>query len=265
VVAYNATLLLNFCDFSRFAPSRKAVRIGNLWGLPVNFVAFSVVTVIITTGSFQVYGQYIYDPVALVGRIGTTWVLLLGAVTFTIATLGINVISNFVSPAYDFANVVPSKIDFRKGGLIAAGIALVITPWNLYSSPAIINYFLGGLGALLGPLFGVIMIDYFVLRKQQVDVADLFREEGHYTYTKGWNRKALISFVAAGVPALVCALVPAFAVVSSFSWFIGAGIAATVHYLISRNDQTILEAVKAAAATREEVKPLAVLAEEPTT
>ncbi|GAP54941.1 probable allantoin permease [Arthrobacter sp. Hiyo6] len=115
-VTYFSTLMLNFCDFSRFAPSRKAVRTANLWGLPVNFIAFSVVSVVVTAGTFKVYGEHIYDPVEIVGRIDSIWALLLGAVTFAVATLGINVVANFVSPAYDLANAWPSKIDFKRGG-----------------------------------------------------------------------------------------------------------------------------------------------------
>jgi NCS1 family nucleobase:cation symporter-1 len=249
-VTYFSTLMLNFCDFSRFAPSRKAVRTANLWGLPVNFIAFSVVSVVVTAGTFKVYGEYIYDPVEIVGRIENIWALLLGAVTFAIATLGINVVANFVSPAYDLANAWPSRIDFRRGGLIAAMIALVITPWNLFNSPVVINLFLGGLGALLGPLFGIIMVDYYVLRKQRVVVRDLFREEGYYTYTRGWNQKALLSFFVSAVPAVILALLPVFAAVSAFSWFIGAGVAGTVHYFISRNDSSLAESIT--AATREE-------------
>ncbi|MET3176729.1 UNVERIFIED_ORG: NCS1 family nucleobase:cation symporter-1 [Arthrobacter sp. UYCu721] len=247
-VTYFSTLMLNFCDFSRFAPSREAVRSANLWGLPVNFIAFSVVSVVVTAGTFQLYGEHIYDPVEIVGRIDNIWALLLGAVTFAVATLGINVVANFVSPAYDLANAWPSKIDFKRGGLISAVIALVITPWNLFNSPVVVNLFLGGLGALLGPLFGIIMIDYYVLRKQHVLVRDLFREEGYYTYTRGWNHKAVISFLVSAVPAVIFGLVPVFGVLSAFSWFIGAIISATVHYFISRHDTTLAESLAAAIA-----------------
>jgi nucleobase:cation symporter-1, NCS1 family len=121
---------------------------------------FSVVSVLVPACTLTVYGEYIFDPVEVVGRIDNVIVLLLGAVTFAVATLGINVVANFVSPAYDLANVAPKHIDFRRGGLISAIVALLITPWNLFNNPNIINYFLGGLGALLGPLFGVIMLDY---------------------------------------------------------------------------------------------------------
>ncbi|MDQ0261886.1 NCS1 family nucleobase:cation symporter-1 [Sinomonas atrocyanea] len=247
-VTYFSTLLLNFCDFSRFAPDRRAVWTANLWGLPVNFIAFSVVSVVVTAGTYQVYGKHIYDPVEIVGRIDSVWALLLGAVTFAVATLGINVVANFVSPAYDLANVWPEKITFKRGGLIAALIALVITPWNLFNSPVVVNLFLGGLGALLGPLFGIIMVDYYVLRRQHVAVCDLFRERGHYTYRSGWNPKAVASFVVSAVPAVVVALVPAFDYLAPFSWFIGGAIAAVVHWAISRHDTSIAEAVAAAAA-----------------
>lgn len=248
-VAYFATLLLNFCDFSRFAPSRKAVFTANVWGLPVNFIAFSVVSVLVTAGTYTVFGEHISDPVEVVGRIDNAFALALGAVTFAVATLGINVVANFVSPAYDLANLAPEKIDFKKGGLISALIALVLLPWNLFNNPVVVNQFIGSLGALLGPLFGVIMVDYYILRRQQVVVDDLYRMDGFYTYRGGWNPKALISAGVAATPAIIVSVVPAFSTtVGPFSWFIGAGIAGAVHYLISRNDPEILRSVDAARA-----------------
>lgn len=251
-VTYFATLLLNFCDFSRFAPTKKAVWWANLWGLPANFIAFSVVSVLVTAGSFQVFGKHIYDPVDVVARIDSVVALILGAVTFAVATLGINVVANFVSPAYDLANVMPSKIDFKKGGFISAVIALVIIPWNLYNSPVVINLFLAGLGALLGPLFGIIIADYYILRKQRVVLADLYREEGYYHYRNGWNPRALITFFVAAVPTTVLALVPAFGVFSPFSWFIGAGLSLAIHSVIGRNDPSIAASVKAAITLESE-------------
>jgi len=238
-VSYFSTLLLNFCDFSRFAPNRRAVRWGNFWGLPVNFIAFSVVSVLVTAGTFAVYGEYITDPVEVVGRIDNVVVLLLGAVTFAVATVGINVVANFVSPAYDLANVAPRHIDFKRGGLISALIALVITPWNLYNSPDIINTFLGGLGALLGPLFGVIMIDYYALRRQRVDVEDLFREQGRYAYRRGWNPLAVMAFIVGSVPAAVVALTPGLAMWAPFSWFIGAAISGIAYAVLARGRSQI--------------------------
>src|SRR5690242_17578716 len=109
-VSYFSTLLLNFCDFSRFAPNRRAVRIGNFWGLPVNFIAFSIVSVVVTAGSVALYGKAIFDPIQLVERMNNTAVAVVGALTFAIATIGINIVANFVSPAYDLSNVAPGHI-----------------------------------------------------------------------------------------------------------------------------------------------------------
>lgn len=245
-VSYFAALLLNFCDFSRNAPTKKSVFWANAWGLPVNFIAFSVVSVLVTSASFVVYGEYIFDPVELVGRIDNVFALLLGALTFAVATLGINVVANFVSASYDLANVWPAKIDFKKGGLISAIIALLITPWNLFNNPVVVNIFLGAVGAMLGPLFGIIMADYYVMRKQRVVIGDVFRAQGYYTYKAGWNNKAIISFFITSVPTILLALIPAFRVVAPFSWFIGAALAFAAHYFISRNDTSLIESVRRA-------------------
>ncbi len=174
-VSYFSALLLNFCDFSRFAPDRRAVRIGNFWGLPVNFTAFAVVSVTVTAGSLSLYGKAITDPVLLVARVNNKAVLVLAAITFTVATIGINVVANFVSPAFDIANLWPSKVSFRTGGFITAGLALVVMPWKIYSTPVIINDFLGTLGASLGPLFGIMMLDFYLRRPQHVVTDDLYR------------------------------------------------------------------------------------------
>ncbi|MDO5747912.1 MAG: NCS1 family nucleobase:cation symporter-1 [Actinomycetaceae bacterium] len=243
-VTYFSTLMLNFCDFSRFAPSKKAVFHANFWGLPVNFLLFSVVSVMVTAGSFEVYGRHIYDPVEVVGEIDSVLAAIVGAVTFAVATLGINVVANFVSPAYDIANAVPKYIDFKRGGLISAVIAFVILPWNLFNSPAVINIFLAGLGALLGPLFGIIIADYFVLRQQKINVDALFQEHGPYYYNKGWNMKAVLSFAISSVLAVCAALLPQLQVISPFSWFIGAAVSFGVHVAISWNDPAIAEAVR---------------------
>ena len=248
-VTYFATLLLNFCDFSRFSPSRKAVWMANLWGLPVNFIAFSVVSVLVTAGSKQIYGEYIYDPVELVGKIDSPLASVLGALTFTVATLGINVVANFVSPAYDLANAWPSKITFVRGGIISAVIALIITPWNLYNNPIIVNIFLAALGAVLGPLFGIIIADYYLLRRQKVQVSELFKANGMHSFKNGWNIRAVATFVVTSIPSIIVAVVPLSwcKFLSPFSWFIGAVLSFVVHYYVSRNDPYVIRAVEAAS------------------
>ncbi len=261
-VTYFSTLMLNFCDFSRFAPDRKSVWRGNLWGLPVNFMAFSVVSTLVTALTIPVFGldSPESDPVKVVGMIDNVVVLLLGAITFAVATLGINVVANFVSPAYDIANLSPKHLDFKKGGLIAAIVALLITPWNLYKNDAMIGYFLGSIGSVLGPLFGIMVIDYFLLRKQKVVVSDLFREQGHYTYEGGWNMKAVWSFVAAAVPAIVVQVLnvawgdlatgfpEAIHMIAPFAWFFTAAIAGVVYYVVMKDDTRLADSIRAADA-----------------
>ncbi len=238
VVAYFSTLLLNFCDFSRFAPTERMVKVGNFWGLPVNFLAFSLVVVIVTGGSQTVFGRAVTDPVEVVAQIPNTFVLIVGALTFAVATVGINIVANFVSPAYDFANAAPRHITFERGGLITAVLALLVTPWNIYNSPVAVNYFLGGLGAFLGPLFGIIIVDYYLVRRGRVDVDALYREgdTSPYWYQGGVNRRAVGVFVIAATVAAIVALVPAFGVVAPFSWFVGAGLSGALYWAMARRD-----------------------------
>jgi NCS1 family nucleobase:cation symporter-1 len=236
VVAYFSTLLLNFCDFSRFSPSERMVKRGNFWGLPINFTAFSLVTVVVTAGSVAVFGEAITDPVEIVARIPNTLVLIVGAVTFAVATVGINIVANFVSPAYDLSNVAPKYIDFKRGGVITALLALLVTPWNIYSSPVAINYFLGGLGAFLGPLFGIIIVDYYLVRRGHVDVGGLYREgaASPYWYRGGVNRRAVWVFGITAAVSIIIALVPAFGVLAPFSWFVGAGLSGALYWVVAR-------------------------------
>lgn len=235
VVAYFSTLMLNFCDFSRFAPTRRSVIVGNLLGLPVNFTAFAVVSVLVTAATITVFGKAITDPVLIVSKVPNTAVLVLGAAMFAVATIGINIVANFVSPAYDLANVAPKYINFQRGGLIAAVVSIVVMPWKIYANPVAVNYFLGGLGALLGPLFGIIFLDYFLIRRQKVDVDDLYREgtSSPYWYQGGVNPRALAAFIPAAAVSLIVALLPALGSAAPFSWFIGAGLGAGIYWILS--------------------------------
>jgi NCS1 family nucleobase:cation symporter-1 len=248
VVAYFSTLLLNYCDFARFAPSQQTVKRGTFLGLPLNFAVFTVITVIVTAGSVTVFGEAIRDPVEIVARIGNTWVLILGAVMFTVATIGINIVANFVSPAYDLANVAPNHIDFRRGGMITSVLAVVVLPWYIFQSAWAVNYFLGGLGAVLGPLFGIIMADFYLLKKREIDVDELYRERGAYSYRRGWNPIALKAFLPAAAVSVILALVNAFHDVAPFSWFVGAGLGAGLYMFLNRAPRTAPAAMPAKVA-----------------
>jgi len=204
-ITYFAALYLNFCDFSRYAPDKSTVRKGNLWGLPINLVLFTLVAGITTIAAFKVYGEVMLHPEQISAKFDSWFLALLAALTFAVATLGINVVANFVSPAFDFANVFPQSIDFRKGGYIAAVIALILYPFAPWEGNA--AAFVGGIGATMGPLFGVIMVDYYLVAKGAINVGALYREHGEYRYQGGFNVRA---FVAAGLGALFSSILPNF-------------------------------------------------------
>jgi NCS1 family nucleobase:cation symporter-1 len=231
ILATYGTLMLNFCDFSRNAPDQKTVKRGNFWGLPINSTAFALLSVIVTAGSMQVFGEAITDPAELLSKVHNTPVLIIGALTFAVATMGVNIVANFVSPAYDLANIWPKRITFTIGGMISAVAALCVLPWKLYSSPTVVNYFLGGLGAFLGPLFGIMIVDYYLIRRGKVDVAQLFVDGGSYPRV---NPRALVTFFPTAALAAVIALVPFFAPAAPYSWFIGTASSALLYFAVSR-------------------------------
>src|SRR6516225_4384402 len=212
-VTYFAALYLNFCDFSRFARDERAVRVGNLWGLPINLILFTLVAGVTTIAGFHVYNEVLLHPDQISAKFESWFLALLAAITFAVATLGINVVANFVSPAFAFANVFPKYIDFKKGGYIAALIALVLYPFAPWEGSA--ASFVGLIGATMGPVFGIMMVDYYLIAKGRVNVPALYQEHGEYRYQNGWNVSAL---VAAAVGALFSSILPNFTSVLPSWW-----------------------------------------------
>ena len=231
-ITYFAALYLNFCDFSRYAPDAKAVRTGNIWGLPVNLILFSLVAGVTTIAAYQVYGEVLLHPDQISAKFDSWFLALLAALTFAVATLGINVVANFVSPAFDFSNVFPRQIDFKKGGYIAALIALALYPFAPWEGNA--AAFVGMIGATMGPIFGVMMVDYYLIAKGVVNVPALYQENGEYRFTGGWNWLAII---AAAIGALFSSILPNFTSLlpewwGVYGWFFGVGIAGVVYYAL---------------------------------
>jgi NCS1 family nucleobase:cation symporter-1 len=242
VVAYFAGPMLNFGDFARYGKSFKAVRRGNLIGLPVNYLFFSILTVLTASATVPVYGKLITDPIQTVQQINTTFAVLLGGVTFVVATIGINIVANFISPAFDFSNVKPQKISWRMGGMIAAVGSVLLTPWNWYDNSTAIDYTLSLLGALIGPLFGILICGYYVVSRQRVWVDDLYTKSpaGRYWFKNGWNPNAVWSVVIGGVPAVAAVLIPTawsslgVGWISDYSWFIGCGTGFAAFWYLER-------------------------------
>jgi nucleobase:cation symporter-1, NCS1 family len=239
VVSYFAALLLNFGDFSRFGKSERQMKIGNFLGLPVNFLLFSIIVVIVTAGSANVFGEMIMDPVEIVGKIDNKFAVVLGSLTFVIATMGINIVANFVSPAYDIANLFPKHVDFKRGGLIASILAVLVCPWIFVDSPKAITIFVSVFGAVLAPLYGVMMADFYLVKKQIVKPVELYTmsHDGRYYYDGGWNKIGLIALALSGVLSIgwelstqIFALLPE----NNFGWVIGAVSGALIYYMMMR-------------------------------
>ncbi|GAA5063281.1 NCS1 family nucleobase:cation symporter-1 [Nocardia callitridis] len=236
MVAFMAGPLVNYADFARFAPSEKAVRRGNAWGIPFNETAFVVISIIISLATLKVYGKVLSDPVELVSDIDSDVIVIVAAILFATATVGINVVLNFVSPAYDISNAAPKYISFRTGGIITAVLSILVLPWQLWQNQNFIIYFLGGVGALMGPVFGILMVDYYLVRRQRTVVAELYSDspEASYHYTRGFNPKALIALAISGTVAVVVALAFDSQSVTALSWPVGAGLGALIMYALSR-------------------------------
>jgi NCS1 family nucleobase:cation symporter-1 len=237
VVSYFSGPLLNFGDFARYSKSVPAVKTGNFWGLPVNFLGFSVLTVITTAATLPLFGKLITDPVETVSHINSTFAVVLGAMTFTLATMGINIVANFVPPAFDFSNVAPQTISWRMGGMIAAVGSIFITPWNIYNNPDVIHYTLDILGSFIGPLFGILITDYYLIKKQRIDVDALYSMEktGRYWYRGGVNPKAVAALAPAAFIAILMVLVPVLSSLANFTWFIGCATATVLYLVINRS------------------------------
>ncbi len=255
VVSYFSGPMLNFGDFSRYGKSFEAVKKGNFLGLPVNFLVFSLLVVITAAATVPVFGELITDPVETVARIDSTMAIVLGALTFTIATIGINIVANFISPAFDFSNVNPQRISWRAGGMIAAVGSVLITPWNLYSNPEVIHYTLETLGAFIGPLFGVLIADFYLIRNQKIVVDDLFTlsDKANYWYKKGYNPVAVAATVVgallAVIPVLLNGTVPGMAAAAQYSWFIGCGVGFGLYYLLATRSSWKMTPLREPAAS----------------
>jgi NCS1 family nucleobase:cation symporter-1 len=230
-ITYFAALYLNFCDFSRYATDEAALRKGNLWGLPINLLAFCLVAGITTTAAYAVYGEVLLHPDQISAKFDNWFLALLAALTFAVATLGINVVANFVSPAFDFANVFPKSIDFKKGGYIAAAIALVLYPWAPWNTGA--AQFVNFIGATMGPIFGIIMVDYYLIRQGKLDVNALYQENGEFRFQGGWHGKAFLSLI---IGMLFSSVLPLTSFVPSwwgtYGWFIGVAIGGGIYYAL---------------------------------
>ncbi len=244
MVGFWATMALNIPDFTRFAKSQKDQIIGQMIGLPLPMALFAFIGVAVTSATVTIYGEAIWDPVELASRMGGMGVVVALA-ALVIATLTTNMAANVVAPAYGFSNLNPKRISFTTGGYITAGIGIAIFPWKLLeSSGGYLFTWLIGYSALLGPIAGILIADYFLLRKCRLDVDDLFRHDGRYGAGNGWNMAGLTALVIGVLPNLPGFLHAAgfvdyvpeiFTILYSYAWFIGVIVAGGLYLIFTRH------------------------------
>jgi NCS1 family nucleobase:cation symporter-1 len=245
MVGYWATLALNIPDFTRFAKTQRDQVIGQAVGLPVPMALLAALAVTVTSATIVLYGKALWDPVDVASRM-TGAAVLVALIILMIDTASVNLAANMVGPAYDFSALSPKRISYRMGGYITAGIALAMMPWKiLESSQGYIFTWLIGYSALLGPIAGIMIIDYYFIRKTTLDVDQLYRENGIYSYANGWNMAAILAFVAGvlpNIPGFLNAAFPAsfadvgdtFKTIYTYAWFVGVVISAIVYGLMMK-------------------------------
>lgn len=239
MVAYFSAVIINFGDFSRFSRSERSMKLGNFTGLPLSLALFTFLALFITAGAYVVFqdgqGTPMDNPSDIVGQADSVVLSIIAAVTFLVATVGVNLVANFIPPAYDIANLAPSKISFRLGGIITALLGFVIGAlWVAVIDDIGLPTFVDTLGAVLAPLYGVLVVDYYVIRRRQVDLRAAFSldRDGPYFYRNGWNMKGLAAVSVAAVFAVLTVWVPALQDLSGFAWLIGAALGGVLYYAV---------------------------------
>ena len=231
MVGFWATLALNIPDLTRFARGQKEQMIGQAIGLPPTMALFTFIGVAVTSATLVIFGEAVWDPVQLVARLGNPLLVGLAMVALAVATLTTNVAANVVAPANGFANLWPEKMTFARGGILTGIIGIVMMPWKLLSDYGTFIFgWLVGYSGFLGPIAGIFIVDYFLIRKQKLSLYDLYRRDGLYEYDQGFNWKAVAALAAGILAALVGLVFPALRVLYDYAWFVGFGVAAIVYY-----------------------------------
>lgn len=246
MVGFWATLSLNIPDFTRYAKSQKAQVVGQAIALPSSMTLFSFIGVVVTSATTIIYGTTIWDPVVLAGKFDSKMLVSVAMIAVAISTLATNIAANIVSPANDFANLSPSRIDFRKGGYITGIIGILIFPWKLIADPTgYIFTWLVGYSSLLGPVGGILIVDYYFIRKRQLSVTDLYDSKGLYSYRNGFNRAAVLALLTGilpNVPGFLATIkviggdsMPEWIIhLYNYAWFVGFGVSGFIYWLLMR-------------------------------
>jgi nucleobase:cation symporter-1, NCS1 family len=233
VVGFWATVSLNIPDFTRYARTQKDQMLGQALGLPATMTFYSFIGIAVTSATLIIFGEALWDPVAVLSRLGNPIAVVIAMIALLMATLNVNVAANVVSPANDFSNLSPRRISFRTGGLITCVMGIVMQPWKLMSSYG--SYIFGwlvGYSGFLGPIAGVLICDYFVVRKKNLSAQDLYQRGGLYEYSRGVNWQAVIALAAGAGVAFVGLFVPTLKVLYNYAWFVGFAVSFLAYFTL---------------------------------
>jgi nucleobase:cation symporter-1, NCS1 family len=234
-VGFWATVSLNIPDFTRFARSQRQQVIGQALALPTTMTLYSLIGILVTSATVVIYGTAIWDPVQLLSRFHSPVAVVISLIAILLATLNVNIGANVVSPANDFSNLWPRKISFRTGGVITCFMGIALMPWKLLGSyKTFIFGWLGGYAAFLGPVAGIMICDYFVVRRRVLLVDDLYLRDGVYEYSHGFNWSALAALAVGAGTALVGLVAPSLRTLYDYSWFVGFFVSFVAYYALMR-------------------------------
>jgi nucleobase:cation symporter-1, NCS1 family len=239
VVGFWATVALNIPDFTRYARSQRSQMLGQALGLPATMTFYSFIGVAVTSATAIIFGQAIWDPVQVLARLGNPFAVVIAMLALLLATLNVNVAANLVSPSNDFSNLSPRLISFRTGGLITCVLGVVVfQPWKLLANYS--NYIFGwlvGYSGFLGPIAGVMICDYFVVRKKIILVEDLYQRRGFYEFSSGFNWRAMAALAAGAGLAFIGLVVPSLRALYDYAWFVGFAASFIVHWALMRGQR----------------------------
>ena len=243
MIGFWATLSLNIPDFSRYAKSQRDQALGQALGLPPTMALYSFIGVAVTSATVTIYGKAIWDPVDLLSQFRDPLVLSIGMVSLCLATLATNIAANVVGPANDFSHLWPRRISFRTGGLITGVLGILIQPWKLIADPTgYIFLWLVAYSSLLGAVGGILIADYYVLRRTRLDLKGLYQSDGPYWYFGGFNPLAMIALATGIAPCVpgflgtigVLEVDPVWISLYHYAWFISFGLSAACYVLLMK-------------------------------
>jgi NCS1 family nucleobase:cation symporter-1 len=237
-VGFWATVSLNIPDFTRFAIDKRGQAIGQAIALPLTMTLYSFVGIAVTSATMVIYGTAIWDPVQLLARFQSPIAVIISLIAILLATLNVNIGANVVSPANDFSNLWPKKIRFKTGAVITCIVGVAMMPWRLLADHRTFIFgWLGGYAAVLGPVAGIMICDYYVVRRRKLVVNDLYLRGGAYEYSSGYNWKSIGALVVGSGCALIGLAVPPLRVLYDYSWFVGFVVAFATYWALMRGSE----------------------------